>query len=182
MTGTLTDALLAVHAILEDANVPHALCGGLAANLYRDEVRATSDVDLAVAVGPARLVALVETFDAAGWRAEAYWKRGDQLRLSRQDLPRVDCIVATTEYERSAIDRAVPFKLEGADLRVLTAEDLVVFKLAAGRARDYEAVAAVINAMGRRLDVEYVRGWLDQLGVPDTWDRAMAEARHEAER
>lgn len=178
--GTLSDALLAVHEILEAAGVPHALCGGLAVNLYRDEVRATSDVDLAVAVGPARLVDLVRRFEEAGWRAEPYWDRGEQLRLMRRDLPRVDCLVATTDYERAAVGRSVAAAVEGREIRVLTAEDLIVFKLMAGRARDYEAVAAIINARGDRLDVDYIKGWLDQFGKPQSWDRAIDEARRES--
>jgi len=180
MTGTLTDALLAVHGLLDEAAVPHALCGGLAANLYRREARATADVDLAVVAGPSRLVALTRTFESQGWEVEPYWRHGEQLRLSRPDLPRVDCILATTDFERSAIERSVPFTIEGEELRVLAAEDLIVLKLAAGRARDYEAVAAVINSMGARLDVGHITGWLDQLGVSGAWERALEEARLEA--
>lgn len=180
MTGTLTQALLAVHEVVEAAGIPHALCGGLAANLYREEIRATVDVDLAIAVGPARMVELVRTFTAGGWNAEPYWRQGEQLRLIRRGLPRVECLVATTDYERAAIDRSVPAGIEGRELRVLTAEDLIVFKLIAGRARDYEAVAAIINARGGRLDVDYIRGWLEQLGSPEAWERAVDEARREA--
>jgi predicted nucleotidyltransferase len=181
MTGSLSDALFAVHAVLEYAGVPHALCGGLAANLYRDEVRATADVDLAVAAGPSRLVDLVRTFTDAGWSAEPYWRQGEQVRLTRRDLPRVDLILATTDFERAAIERAAPAAIEGRTIPVLVAEDLVVQKLLAGRARDYEAVAAMINAMGDRLDSEYIRGWLEQFDAGEAWARAIDEARREAE-
>ena len=180
MTGTLSQALLAVHEILESAAIPHALCGGLAANLYRKEVRATSDVDIAIAVGPARMVDLVRTFDQRGWKPEPYWRKGEQLRLAHRDLPRVDCLVATTDYERAAIDRAVSAEIEGREVRVLTAEDLIVFKLIAGRARDYEAVAAIINARRGRLDIDYIKGWLEQFGTPEAWKRAVDEARRES--
>lgn len=182
MTGTLTDSLIAVHEVLEAAGVPHALCGGLAANLYRDEVRATTDVDLAVAVGPAQVVDLVGTLAADGWRAEPYWRRGEQLRLTHDDRPRVDCIIATTDYERAAIDRAAQAVIEGRRINVLTAEDLIVFKLMAGRARDYEAVAAIVNTRHGRLDVDYITGWLEQLGASEAWERAVEEARKEQER
>jgi len=182
MTGTLTEALLVVHEILEGEGVPHALCGGLAANLYRDEVRATADVDIAIAIGPAHVVELVRAFEKAGWRAEPYRRKGEQLRLTRADLPRVDLIVANTDYERTAIDRSVPASVEGRDLRVLAAEDLVLFKLVAGRARDYEAVAAIINARGGLLDVGYITGWLEQVDKPEAWSRALEEARRESGR
>jgi len=181
MKGTLTEALLVVHGVLEGAGVPHALCGGLAANLYREEVRATLDVDIAVAIAPARTVELVEIFSKLGWEAEPYWRHNEQLRLTKQDLPRVDCIIATTDYERSAIDRAVVASIEGHKVAVLTAEDLIIFKVMAGRARDYEAVAAIINSRGLRLDVDYITGWLEQFGALDAWERAKEEAQLESD-
>ncbi|MBW3589853.1 MAG: nucleotidyltransferase [Actinobacteria bacterium] len=180
-SGSLTDALLAVHAVLAAAEISHALCGGLAANLYREDVRATVDVDVAVAVAPARVVDLVQKFEDEGWKVEAYWRQSEQLRLTRSDLPRVDCILATTDYERKAIDQAVPARIEGHELSVLTPEDLIVFKLIAGRARDYEAVAAIINAQGEKLEVDYITGWLEQFGVVERWERAREEARREAD-
>lgn len=178
--NSLLDALFAVHDVLTGADIPHALCGGLAANLYREEVRATVDVDVAVAIAPARVVDLVERLEETGWTVEPYWHQGEQLRLTRKNLPRVDCILATTDYERHAIEQAVPARIEGRQVKVLTAEDLIVYKLIAGRARDYEAVAAIINTRGERLDTDYISGWLEQFGVADRWERAGEEARREA--
>lgn len=180
MMGTLTQALLAVHEILEAAEIPHALCGGLAANLYREEVRATSDVDLAIAITPTGLFGLVDAFSEGGWGIEPYWRKHEQLRLTRPDLPRVDCIIATSDYERAAIERSTRADIEGQELAVLTAEDLIVFKLISGRARDFEAVAAIINARSGRLDVPYITGWLEQFDAGDAWVRANEEARSEA--
>lgn len=180
MTGTLTAALLEAHGLLDAASVPHALCGGVAANLYREEVRATTDVDLSIAVGPAGMVGLVESVEAGGWTTQVFEKATEQLRLSKEGSPRVDCIVATTDYERAAIDRARTVPIESHQIPVLTAEDLIVFKLMAGRARDYEAVAAIINAQSARLDTSYITGWLEQFGIEDTWDRALQEAERES--
>lgn len=53
--------------------------------------------------------------------------------------------------------------------------------LVAGRARDYEAVAAVVNARGDDLDARYVGRKLEGLGMTDRWDRALEEAEREAE-
>lgn len=179
MSGDLIASLLAIHALFEVEQVPHALCGGLAANLYRDEVRATSDVDFAIILEPVRLAAVVGALEQAGWRAEAYWKHGNQLRLSRDGFARVDCIIAGTDLERSAITRAVIADIEAAAVPVLTPEDLVTLKLIAGRARDIEAVAAIIVARGEELDTDYIRGWLDQFDAAAAWDRAVEAADRE---
>lgn len=179
--GTLTDALVAVHDVLADASVDHALCGGLAANLYRDEVRATTDVDLYLDVSAPKLVELTRRFEAAGWEAHPAWRRAELLRLERDDLPRVDCLIASTDYERDAVRHAAHMTIAGREVKVLVPEDLVVFKLVAGRARDYEAVAAVMNASETDLDVAYIRRWLDSFGMGDRWGRALEEAEREAQ-
>ncbi|MCA1834679.1 MAG: nucleotidyltransferase [Actinobacteria bacterium] len=83
------------------------------------------------------------------------------------------------QYERSAIERSVRARLEGREVNVLTTEDLIVCKLVAGRARDYEAVAAIINARRKRLDESYIRGWLEQFNLDDAWQRAIEEAERE---
>lgn len=179
--SSLLEALFAVHELLDAHGVPHALCGGLAANLYRAEPRATTDVDLSIVVRPAKLAALVDACRAAGWTAEPYWRRAELLRLSHADRPRVDCLLATTDYEESAVRRAATVTVDGRALRVLTREDLIVFKLIAGRARDYEAVAAILNTDSSGLDVSYITGWLEQFEMSERWGRALEEALREAE-
>lgn len=176
---SLTEALLAVHDVLTAEGVVHALCGGLAANLYRDEVRATMDIDLYVDAGPARLVALAQRFAEQGWIAEPSWRAGEQLRLTHPDMPRADCLIAATDYERVALRRAVVATIEGRTVPVLASEDLIVFKLVAGRARDYEAVAAMLNTRTTAVDAAYVAEVLARLGFEDRWARAQAEAARE---
>lgn len=59
---------------------------------------------------------------------------------------------------------------------VVTPENLIVYKLIAGRGHDYEAVGAIVNTI-KTLDTAYVQGWLEQLDVADRWQRAIEEAR-----
>lgn len=86
---------------------------------------------------------------SAGWQVEPYWQQAEQLRLMRDDLPRVDCILSTTGCERQAIADANSAQIEGREISVLSAEDLIVFKLIAERARAYEAVAPSSRADGK---------------------------------
>jgi hypothetical protein len=136
-------------------------------------------IHLAVTIGPTALLEIVDSLSASGWEAEPDRRQGEQLRLTHTDLPRVDCLLATTDFERAAIDRAVTAEIGRRRIRVLTPEDLIVYKLVAGRARDYEAVAAIINARGARLDADYITGWLDQFGFGERWARALEEAERE---
>ena len=172
--------MLEVHEILVEAGVVHALCGGIAANLYRAEIRATTDVDFYILVASTQLVALTREFEGHGWRAHPFWRSNEQLRLEKDETPRVDCLIAATDFERAALHRTLAAPFEGRPIPVLSPDDLIVFKLVAGRARDYEAVIAIINTAGRELDVPYIKASLTELGIADRWARAREEAVREA--
>jgi hypothetical protein len=177
----LIKTLLAVHAVLEETGVAHALCGGMAANLYREELRTTVDVDLYVICAAPQVVGLARTFEGKGWSVHPAWEKAELIRLDRDDLPRVDLLIAGTDFERQAVRRATPAPVEGHAIPVLRAEDLIVFKLAAGRYRDYEAVAAIINTRGDDLDTEFIEDALSELGMEERWTTALEGAEREAE-
>lgn len=178
---TLEEELLAVRSILESARVPNALCGGIAANLYRIEIRATDDVDIYITCNAPELVSLAKLFEARGWTAHPAWRQAQLLRLERDNHPRVDLLIASTDYERDAIERAVPFLIRDREIKVLSPEDLIVFKLVAGRLHDYEAAAAILNANRQDLDTSFIERTLTEFGMEDRWPRALEGAELEAE-
>ena len=73
------------------------------------------------------------------------------------------------------MDRASKLTIDDTELLIVTPEDLIVYKLLAGRARDYEAVAAMMRTL-ETIDTAYVCGWLDQSGPADRWARAEEES------
>lgn len=80
---------------------------------------------------------------------------------------RVDFIFSTTPYEPQAIERADHLTIGGADVPVATAEDLILHKLFAGRARDIEDAESVVRRKGGALDWDYLRRWAREFaGVP----------------
>jgi predicted nucleotidyltransferase len=179
-SSRLVDALKSASKVLDAQGVAHALLGGMAANLYREEARATQDVDFGIKASPAETVALVEAFEKAGWRPQLRAGKAEALRIAHDDLPRIDLLIAGTPFEENAIDRAATLTIEEHELAIVTPEDLIVYKLIAGRARDYEAVAAIVNTL-QELDSTYVTGWLEQFGLSDRWGLALEEARRLAE-
>lgn len=179
-SSRLIDAMKAASRILETQGVAHALLGGIAANLYRKEARATQDVDFGIKASPADTVAIIEAFTQAGWAPTLRAGKAEVLRFSHDDLPRIDLLVAGTPFEENAIARAASLTIDEHQLAIVTPEDLIVYKLIAGRARDYEAVGAVLNAV-TDIDSHYVMGWLEQFGLSNRWQRALEEARTLAE-
>jgi hypothetical protein len=72
---------------------------------------------------------------------------------------RIDIVLAGLPYEESAIRRSVAVTVAGKAVRLCTAEDLIVHKLASERPRDLEDVEGIIARQGTSLD----RGYLDPL-------------------
>jgi hypothetical protein len=139
-----------------------ALIGALAAVRYRSGPRETTDVDFLVReIGdlPARL-------EGDGYEVKTMAEPGDSepyLLMVRGNGVRVDVMAAQTEFQRSALDRAV----DG----VITVEDVIVFKLLAWRPRDRADIASILAA-GHGLDETYIEHWAREWQVADRWAQA----------
>jgi predicted nucleotidyltransferase len=124
-------ALRRVTAVLEDSGTPYAVIGGVAIQLYSDEPRTTLDIDLAVTKFSdiPRDALLRAGFEHDGrhahsdnWRAPGAEPRGQRaaIQFSAEDVGIAD-----------AVARARSIDVAGFRLRVATAADLLVLKLAA---------------------------------------------------
>ncbi len=153
------------------------LIGALAANRYRQTTRTTQDVDLLlVGLGPG-LEAVERAFRAAGWSVHRAAPGGEMLRARHPAYGLADLIVAGTEYERTAIARARADDSDPArSVRVLAPEDVIVFKLIAGRAQDIADVEAILAAKPV-LDDAYLESWAGAWDVSELLARARATVR-----
>lgn len=159
------ESLLArLTAGLEDAGLAFMLIGGQAVLLH-GRVRLTEDIDLTLAAGPEALPRLLDACAALGLEplpddVERFVR--DTFVLPARDPDsaiRIDFIFSTTPYERQAIERAVRVEMAGRRVPFATAEDLILHKLFAGRARDLEDVDGVVRRAGGDLDWEYLAEW-----------------------
>lgn len=162
----MTELLGQLARVLEQQRLPYAVMGGQAVLLH-GEARLTRDIDITLAAPTERLGDLQQAAAAAGWRIlvpdpPAFVAR--HLVLPCEDVAsgvRLDFIFGLTRFEQEAVARAQPLPLQDARLRVVTPEDLIVFKLVAGRARDVEDVCGIIRRQ-RALDTGYILDWLRQ--------------------
>jgi len=136
---------------------------GAQAVLIWGRPRMTADVDVTVRL---------ESDDTTSFAA-ALQERGFRLRVSgtpefvRQTrvLPLVhtasdmalDIVLAGPGLEELFLSRAVEFEIGGAPVPVISAEDLVVTKILAGRPKDIEDIRGVLRARGDTLDIDAAR-------------------------
>ena len=171
---TERDSISALAAVLGPLGIGWVLIGALAANRYRRTTRTTQDVDLLlVDLGPG-LDALESALREAGWSVRRATPSGEMLRARHPTYGLADLIVAGSDYERTAISRArAEDSAPRQSIRVLAPEDVIVFKLIAGRAQDLADVEAILAAKPI-LDESYLESWANAWDVLEVLRRIRA--------
>jgi hypothetical protein len=140
------------------------LIGGQAVLLH-GRPRLTEDIDVTLGVDPSRLATVRDVCSAL--ELEPLPREIEKFVRETFVLParhpatgiRVDFIFSTTPYETQAIARAVRVKVGDVDVPFATAEDLIIHKLFAGRARDVEDAVGIVHRKGTGLDWAYIERW-----------------------
>ena len=78
----------------------------------------------------------------------------------KQSGIRVDLIFSFSPYERQAIERSTPTKINDDAVQYATLEDVLIHKIVAGRPRDIEDTKAIM-VKNTKYDVPYIEKWLD---------------------
>lgn len=185
LAETFQRVLRDVGSALDGEGVSWMLVGGLAVGAWT-EPRATKDCDLAVSVpadpGP---------LEAALRRAGLIVARGDlsrateggsvRLHLDREDQPAliVDLLCAGTAFEREALARRRTLDVLGVRMYVVGPDDLVIYKLIAGRPQDLADVDRLLRFGRAPEDEPRLRRWARAWEVEDRLDRAILAARRD---
>jgi hypothetical protein len=157
----LIQTLRDITGFLSSQHVEHALIGGLATTV-RGEPRSTLDVDILVGCDVRRCLELLGLLDGTSFRplfADAHEVVETAFLLPlvhRRTSVKVDLALGLTGFEQNAIRRATQVDFEGHPIPVVSAEDLVLMKVLAGRPRDTDDVARILLRQGDSLDWDYV--------------------------
>ena len=162
------EATLEVHQLLTEMNLPYAIIGGAAVQVWA-EPRFTQDLDLTV-LAPIELLA--ETIEQLIARLEPridnvleFAQRSRVLLVQTSAGYPVDISFGLPGYEEEVISRSVEVELTpGKSVRFCSAEDLIIHKAIAGRVQDVIDIQNVIARQKGKLDVPYIRFWLKVFG------------------
>ncbi len=154
-----------VFAFLDELGISYMVIGGIA-NAERGRPRATEDADLKILVKGRT----ISDFRAlAEKRFEPHrrpWlgKSESALIVSVEPEPGavVDMLAAVFPDEELAIERAEKIEVEGVILPICTAEDLIIHKAISNRNHDWTDIEGILIRQRGKLDVEYIRNWLEQ--------------------
>ena len=161
---------LAIARALDHGRIPHAF-GGAIALAYAAEPRGTTDVDVNLFVPVSRadevlsiLHELGVSVDEAGLRERL--ARDEQIRL-RWTGTWIDLFFAYSPLHDACNERARSVNVLGQSIRVLSPEDLAVFKVLFDRPKDWIDLEAIILTRGERFEAGYVEGWVSAVAGAD---------------
>lgn len=149
--------------LLEQSKVRYLVIGGLAV-VAVGEPRITGDVDVIGFVGEEDAHQLIEQALRAGFQVDAETERR-RLRetgtLRFRHAPfQLDVITASMPFEEDAFQRATLHRMFGRALRFPSPEDLILFKVLAGRDKDLVDAIGVARRHTAALDRQYLEAAL----------------------
>ncbi len=178
-------------SILDRLQIAYAVGGAVASTLL-GEPRATHDLDVVAAVGPATIEPLLAALEDSGFyvpRSAARHAVAAKRSFSvvHQDTSlKVDIFVAgRTPLDEEELERRQPVTVSADATRTLyvaAPEDLVLQKLLWYRDggnvsdRQWRDVLGVLKVQQHRLDRGLLRRWAARLGIDDLLERAFMEA------
>jgi len=164
-----------VYGRVERLGVSPVVAGGLAVS-YWGYPRSTQDIDLAVIVSndlgfefglrqanflPVKSGRIIDL----GFVRVSQWK----VVLEREYVDcEIDFLISNSSYHQEAIGRAISCEFPGVTrpLRVLSCEDLLIFKAASGRLIDLADIKTLVALHEQTLDYDFLRMKADELRLP----------------
>lgn len=183
----MTDLTAVIHdlvGLFDRLRLPYAIMGGIAVRAH-GLPRPTFDVDFVLAVPRERLADLFTALKEAGYTVSDHYHGGWVDSVGGMPLFKVrlflegrgidaDVFLVENEFQKEVMSRRILDEVEGKPVHLITAEDLILFKLLAGRPRDLLDIEDVFFMQGQ-LDETYMRRWAGPLGVADQLERMLGK-------
>jgi len=178
------EKIVAIERALVEAELPHAF-GGANALAYYGTPRATADIDLNVFIPASRASEVLAALAALGAATSSpklveLIARDGQARVFWEKTP-IDLFFSYDPLHDSSMERRRLVDFGGDRIHVLSAEDLMVYKVIFNREKDWRDIAEMIYAAEGSLDFDYVRLWLTRIVSSDAPQLARFERLVEAE-
>ncbi len=156
----LLESLVRLQSRLDNQGIPSALIGGLTLSIW-GRARATKDLDLKILLrrdqAKQLLIALGDEYKPIQRAPLESLRRNGVVFVRDHTGTRIDLLVAESGFDQQVMGRARMVQVSpGIQVRVATAEDMIVYKLIATRLLDQADAETVIRAQGNALDDRYI--------------------------
>jgi len=154
------------------AHVPLMFMGGIAVSLW-GHPRTTYDIDAVIGISSSEkdkflLEASKQNFTYDKRNPVKIIQKSAFITLASSAKSHkiyVDLFLASGEYQRAALSRRKEIKLSGRKIPVISAEDLILYKLLAGRTKDIDDIREILVFQKGKLDMTYMKKWAEKLNI-----------------
>lgn len=174
----LADVVLRLVDVFEELSLPYAIGGALATSFW-GVPRTTQDADCLVAVPAVAYQQLCDALTSRDFEIEQasgpqpvtvvalleQVRRDKYMTLSCRTTS-VELFVPIVPLQHSILTRAVERLFHGRTIRVTTAEDLILLKMAFHRQKDIQDIKGILHIQQGHLDMRYVRRWSSEMLEP----------------
>lgn len=163
--------------LFDHLHIPYYVSGSVASSL-QGEVRFTEDLDVAIAIDPDQVNALIASFSPAFYISEVAVNEAIQGKISSfnvihlETVEKADIFISgADEFSLSKMARRqwYEFDTDTGGFYVSSPEDTILQKLLWSQSshseKQWRDVLGVLKLQGSRLDFAYLAQWGDRLGV-----------------
>lgn len=138
--------------------------GGIAVNFLGDP-RFTKDLDLVITIDPKKETNFIKVLRKNGFKfredtLKILLKAGNMFEVyDPAEIYRIDFWIPKTDFENHAFSRKQTKKWENKKIHFTSPEDLILFKLLAGRPQDILDIKSILGRQKGKLDRKYLKFW-----------------------
>jgi hypothetical protein len=175
-----------LHELFEANGISYYVTGGVAAVAY-GETRTTQDLDVVLAIELADLTRIATIFETAGFYVsgldDVIAKRMSSFQVTQiATISRADLMIPiATEFSRIQLIRrkTIPISM-GKNVYFASPEDVIINKLIWGKKsqseKQWRDVLSIMKTQRESLEYDYLRKWVNKLGVMSDYLKATIEA------
>ena len=162
------ELLVKVASELDKQSIPYMVIGGQAVLLH-GEPRFTRDIDITLGIDIDELKKIQHVIQKLNLRPlpqnpESFVQETRALPVIDENTGvRVDFVFTFIPFERQAIQRSQKVAVGGYPVAYVSVEDLVIYKITAGRPVDLEDVGVILRK-NKVYDKAYIVSWLKDFG------------------
>lgn len=155
---------------LSSQKIKYVILGGVAVSIY-GEPRLTADIDVNIILDKSRLGDFLSIAGKYGFYLLS--PDGEEIAKESGVIPlclkkkkiggKFDLIIAENALEYAAIQRGKTKRIGSVKARFVSPEDLIIHKISSSRPRDIEDLQGLLIRQKNRLDVKYIRAWLEKI-------------------
>ncbi|MGB9721834.1 MAG: nucleotidyl transferase AbiEii/AbiGii toxin family protein [bacterium] len=159
------EAIKEVHQFFTKEKIPYVLIGGIALQHW-GEPRFTRDIDVTILVDLGTeeevIKKILSAFSPRIKDALQFALKNRICLVKSRSGYEIDISLGIPGYEEIVIKRAVECQLGKVSVKICSAEDLIIHKSVAGRARDLSDIEGIIMRQRKNLNPKYIRKWLKE--------------------